>query len=478
MYTNSASDGDGGGDVRKHESLEMSKELGHTASLQSSPPTTTDTSNKQQLVKIEQLPDRGSWSSKMDFILSVVGLAIGLGNVWRFPYLCYKNGGGAFILPYIITLFLAGIPMFFMELALGQMLTIGGLGVFKIAPIFKGIGYAAAVMSCWMNVYYIVILAWAVFYFFMSMRADVPWRTCNNWWNTVNCVSQYERKNLHCWDKIINGTTQKVCSVSALNITSLELTDPVKEFWERRALQISHGIEEIGNIRWELAGTLLLVWILCYFCIWKGVKWTGKVVYFTALFPYVLLTILLVRGITLPGALEGIKFYIIPNFSKLTNSEGGMYIFQILDSYAVSGFCLLWLIFFECVSISWCYGVDRFYDGIKDMIGYYPTVWWKFCWCVTTPAICLGVFFFNIVQWTPIKYLDYSYPWWAHAFGWFTALSSMLYIPLYMFWLWKRTPGELSEKIRALVRIDEDVTRLREKMLREAYVKEIEFNSL
>jgi len=58
-----------------------------------------------------------------------------------------------------------------MELALGQMLTVGGLGVFKIAPLFKGIGYAAAVMSCWMNVYYIVILAWAIFYFFMSMRS-------------------------------------------------------------------------------------------------------------------------------------------------------------------------------------------------------------------------------------------------------------------------------------------------------------------
>lgn len=153
-------------------------------------------------------------------------------------------------------------------------------------------------MSCWMNVYYIVILAWASFYFFMSMRSKLPWSTCDNLWNTYTCVNPYLRKNI-CFDRpstLVNGTVAmtKFCTLGGKNVSASVLTDPVRvrkglkfvglgiefllqEFWERRALMISPGIEEIGNVRWELAGTLLLVWILCYFCIWKGVRWTGKV---------------------------------------------------------------------------------------------------------------------------------------------------------------------------------------------------------
>ena len=96
-----------------------------------------------------------------------------------------------------------------------------------------------------------------------------------------------------------------------------EAVPAVQQYWYRKVLDESGGIDEPGIIRWELALTLLMAWVLCYFCIWKGVKQTGKVVYFTALFPYVVLTVLLIRGITLDGAVDGLEFFLKPNMTKL-----------------------------------------------------------------------------------------------------------------------------------------------------------------
>ena len=82
-------------------------------------------------------------------------------------------------------------------------------------------------------------------------------------------------------------------------------------------LDISNGIHDIGEVRLELAGCLLFAWTLVYCALWKGIKSFGKLVYFTALFPYCILIILLVRAATLPGYMDGISFYLTPKWEKL-----------------------------------------------------------------------------------------------------------------------------------------------------------------
>ncbi|XP_030634857.1 sodium- and chloride-dependent GABA transporter 2-like [Chanos chanos] len=269
----------------------------------------------------EVLQARGQWANKAEFLLAVAGQIIGLGNVWRFPYLCYENGGGVFFVPYLLFLVLCGVPLFLLETSLGQFTSLGGVSAWRsICPLFGGLGYASQVIILHSCVYYIVILAWAVFYLASSFSSQLPWAHCNNTWNTAACV-EFGGQNLTA-----NGT-------SPVNATS-----PVMEFWEREVLNLSSRMDELGSVNWRLALCLLLVWIVCYFCVWKGVKSTGKVVYLTATFPYVMLLILLIRGVTLPGAEQGIIYYLKPNHTRLADPQVWMDAgTQIFFSY---GICL------------------------------------------------------------------------------------------------------------------------------------------
>nr|XP_014343876.1 PREDICTED: sodium- and chloride-dependent GABA transporter 2-like [Latimeria chalumnae] len=432
----------------------------------------------------ETMKERGQWGNKVQYVLSVAGEIIGLGNVWRFPYLCYKNGGGAFFIPYLIFLFACGIPIFFLESALGQYTNQGGITAWrKICPIFEGIGYASMIIESYLNVYYIVILSWALFYLFSSFTAELPWATCNHYWNTANCFD--------------NGTTPE------------NGTSPVTEFWENRALGLSKGIDHIGTIRWELALCLLLAWIICYFCIWKGVKSTGKLIRvrkdhedwkvasITPLFKKAqgpgLTFIAYPKAVTMMpvSPLWSCLFFLMMLFLGLDSqfvcveslvtaivdlypavfrqkyrrellilliaivcyfiglvlvTEGGMYIFQLFDAYAASGICLLFVAIFEAFCIGWVYGADRFYDNVEDMIGYRPWPVVKYCWLIITPGICIAIFLFSLIKYTPLKYNNhYVYPDWGYALGWLMAASSIVCIPAFALFIFVTTKGPLKQ---------------------------------
>uniref|UniRef100_A0AAQ5ZBX0 Transporter n=1 Tax=Amphiprion ocellaris TaxID=80972 RepID=A0AAQ5ZBX0_AMPOC len=262
--------------------------------------------------------ERETWTRQMDFIMSCVGFAVGLGNVWRFPYLCYKNGGGVFLIPYLLIVFVGGIPIFFLEIALGQFMKAGSINVWNIAPLFKGLGYASMVIVFFCNTYYIMVLAWGFYYLIKSFSSTLPWSTCDNDWNTASCIEIFHHQDCKNASLLADGRS------------------PIIEFWENKVLNISSGLDEPGNLNWELMLCLMAVWVLVYFCVWKGVKSTGKIVYFTATFPYVVLIILLVRGVTLPGAYDGIMYYVKPDWSKL--GEAQVWIdagTQIFFSYAI-----------------------------------------------------------------------------------------------------------------------------------------------
>uniref|UniRef100_I3JMF2 Transporter n=1 Tax=Oreochromis niloticus TaxID=8128 RepID=I3JMF2_ORENI len=246
---------------------------------------------------------RETWSKKMDFLLSVIGYAVDLGNVWRFPYICYQNGGGAFLLPYLLMAVFGGVPLFYMELALGQFHRSGCISIWKhICPIFKGIGFAICIIALYVAFYYNTIMAWALYYLLSSFRATLPWSTCTNPWNTANCNRYMSSDHNVSW--------------------SNSSTSPAEEFYTRQVLQVhlSPGLHELGSISWQLALCLLFIFTIVYFSIWKGVKTSGKVVWVTATFPYLVLLILLIRGATLPGAWRGVVFYLKPDWEKLLST--------------------------------------------------------------------------------------------------------------------------------------------------------------
>ncbi|CAD5117142.1 DgyrCDS5948 [Dimorphilus gyrociliatus] len=271
--------------------------------------------------------ERGNWSGKLDFILSCLSFAVGLGNVWRFPYQCYKNGGGAFLFPFVFMLGLTGIPMFFLESSFGQYAQCGVITIWNCCPLFRGIGIGMMLVSFFVAIYYNVIISWTFYYFFSSFTSKLPWAECGNVWNTENCRVRTASDPGHTNCTSFNGTWyNSICytrdspeyeNITALAKYSLNDTSPSDEYFHRHVLHISSSIDNLGGIRWPIAGYLLLSWVLVGICLIKGIKSSGRAVYFTSTFPYVVLTILLIKALTLPGASDGLLYFITPKWEKL-----------------------------------------------------------------------------------------------------------------------------------------------------------------
>ncbi|XP_050396471.1 sodium- and chloride-dependent glycine transporter 1 isoform X1 [Patella vulgata] len=268
--------------------------------------------------------ERGHWGSHLEFIFSLIGCCVGLGNLWRFPYICNRNGGGAFLIPYLTFLFLCGVPLYFLEVCMGQFSGQGVIECWGVCPLLKGVGYGMAV-TCTLSVTsYIMVITWTLYYTFKSFSSTLPWTLCGEWWNTEYCtsLSSTNSNNTSVMFNLTMVNTTYINNEAENNEhqiwSNLSMAHTAgEEFWQYNALRISPGIEYIGKIEWHLVVCLLVAWIIVCLCLIKGVHSVGKIVYVTASLPYILLVVILIRGVTLPGAVDGIIFYLRPDFYKL-----------------------------------------------------------------------------------------------------------------------------------------------------------------
>uniref|UniRef100_W8B209 Transporter n=1 Tax=Ceratitis capitata TaxID=7213 RepID=W8B209_CERCA len=250
---------------------------------------------------------RDTWTNDIEFLMSCIALSVGLGNVWRFPFTALENGGGAFVIPYIIVLFLVGKPVYYMEMLLGQLSSRGSIKVFDFSPIMRGVGYGQVFGTAIVSTYYATLMALTLRYLIESCYPTLPWSYCREEWG----------------DRCLNETTSAAANDSTMSSLVNEQRakmSPAELYFQKEILHEQDDIfNGLGTPNWELVGCLAVAWCIIGGVLIRGVKSSGKAAYFLGVFPYVVLIVLLLRAVTLPGAMDGIIYFFKPQWSELLN---------------------------------------------------------------------------------------------------------------------------------------------------------------
>ncbi|XP_053515649.1 orphan sodium- and chloride-dependent neurotransmitter transporter NTT5-like [Artibeus jamaicensis] len=192
--------------------------------------------------------DRPCWDNKMEYLLAQVGFSVGPTSIWRFPYLFYHNGRGSFLLIYIFMLLFIEIPLLLLEMAAGQRMRKGSIGVWKvISPWTGGVGYTNFVVCFIVGLYYSTFVAWCLFCLVESFQLPLPWAMCPLLRNSSNFDPKCTR------------------------------TNPTTYFWYEQALKATDEIEIGGLPVMHLGVSLFVTWLVVCISMIKGLKSTRKV---------------------------------------------------------------------------------------------------------------------------------------------------------------------------------------------------------
>ncbi|XP_054444387.1 orphan sodium- and chloride-dependent neurotransmitter transporter NTT5-like [Pteronotus mesoamericanus] len=191
---------------------------------------------------------RPYWDNKIEYLLAQVGFSVGLSSIWRFPYECLHGGGGSFLLIYVLMLLFVEVPLLLLEMAVGQRMRQGSIGVWKtISPWIGGVGCTSFMACCIVGLYYSALIAWSLFYLSQSFQSPLPWALCPFESNSSNFDPECAR------------------------------TKPTTYFWYQQVLKATDKIEIGGLPVMHLGVSLFVTWLLSCISMVKGLQSARKV---------------------------------------------------------------------------------------------------------------------------------------------------------------------------------------------------------
>ena len=216
---------------------------------------------------------RDQFGSKLGFIMAAIGSAIGLGNIWRFPYVVYDNGGGAFLLPYFIAIATAGIPILILEYYLGNRYQGSAPVAYRsLSRRWEWLGWWQAAVSFLIGTYYMVIIGWVLAYFYFSFGSQ--------------------------WGSDTEG------------------------FFTGEFLGVSDSFWSVGGLQFGVLIPFVIAWAIVFWLLIRGVG-RGIELASKILIPLmvIMMVVIVIRGLTLPGAAEGLNVLFTPDLGALLDPQ-------------------------------------------------------------------------------------------------------------------------------------------------------------
>lgn len=258
---------------------------------------TYETSYDSGLKPFNHDKNRGKWSSSNDFFFACLGHAFKLDAIFFLPAVIFREFGIYVLIPHLITLGLAVMPIILIQMFLGQFSSTGFISVFRISPLFKGIGYVSLALNLLTLSYYSIFGAIPLVYLFYTLRPTIPWscEAAKNWMDICeNCTS--------------------ICDKNYTKYDFGSILVPSIEFFKTHLNPMQIGDTEIpdGGFSWTLLGCNFIIWIIVAIIMIKPPELIGKVIRYSCLIMIGSIVICLLRFAFLPAALVGFEAIVHP----------------------------------------------------------------------------------------------------------------------------------------------------------------------